>query len=202
MDKKWELIDRLCVYRGFFQVERLRLRHGLFAGGQSRVLERELVRHSHADGAVAVLPYDPVRDRVVLIEQFRTGAIESPSGPWLVEIVAGLIEPGEGPERTARRETREECGCEPRVLHHLYDYYSSPGGLRERVSLYVAQVDAMAVQPLSGVGAEDEDIRVFAVPREEAFARMGLIASAQPIIALQWLQMNHRELQDRWTRGG
>ncbi len=202
MDKKWELIDRLCVYRGFFQVERLRLRHGLFAGGQSRVLERELVRHSHADGAVAVLPYDPVRDRVVLIEQFRTGAIESPSGPWLVEIVAGLVEPGEGPEQTALRETREECGCTPRDLHHLYDYYSSPGGLKERVSLYVAHVDAGAVRPLAGVGTEDEDIRVFTLSREAAFARAGLIGSAQPIIALQWLQMNHRQLQARWAGGG
>lgn len=197
---KWTLIDRNIEYQGFFRVDKLRLTHTLFSGDQSRVLERELIQHTHANNAVAVLPYDPLRDNVVLIEQFRTGAIESPEGPWLVEIVAGLIEFGEDAEHTAHRETQEETGFELQVLQHVYDYYSSPGGLKERVSLYMGKVDAHLGEKVLGVEIEDEDIRVIVLPREKAFAQVadGQITSAQPIIALQWLQMNYKWLQKRW----
>ncbi|MBA3732659.1 MAG: ADP-ribose diphosphatase, partial [Gammaproteobacteria bacterium] len=92
---KWEIIDRALGYQGFFRLDVFRIRHALFNGGWSPTLTRELFRRS--DG-VAVLPYDPVRDRVLLIEQFRMGAIESPQGPWLTEIIAGSIEPGEDRE--------------------------------------------------------------------------------------------------------
>ncbi|MDQ4148157.1 MAG: NUDIX domain-containing protein, partial [Pseudomonadota bacterium] len=130
---KWEILDRKLVYRGFFQLEVLQLKHRLYDGGWSPVLQRELFRRS--DG-VAVLPYDPVRDDILLIEQFRTGAIESQPNPWLVEIVAGLVEPGEHREAVAHREAREETGCKLLDLLHVMDYYSSPGGFSERVSLY------------------------------------------------------------------
>ncbi|MEA3410582.1 MAG: NUDIX domain-containing protein [Pseudomonadota bacterium] len=198
---KWEILDTTLCYQGFFRVDKFRLRHSLYSGGQSDVLVRELVQHSNA---VAVLPYDPATDRVVLIEQFRTGAIGGPMGPWLLEIVAGLIDPGERAEIAAVRETREETGCDPSALHHVYDYYSTPGGFRERVSLYIARVDAGRASGIHGQIEEGEDICIRVVGVDEAIGMMesGLITSAQPIVALQWLAMNRGKLRADWAGKG
>ena len=87
---KWSVVSNKLLYGGFFKLYRFELRHDLFDGGESPVLTRELLDRHHA---AAVLPYDPVRDELVLIEQFRIGAGEDASGPWLIEIIAGLREP-------------------------------------------------------------------------------------------------------------
>jgi ADP-ribose pyrophosphatase len=194
---KWEIVDRTLCYQGFFRIEQIRLRHSLYNGGQSGILVRELIQRSDA---VAILPYDPRLDCVLLIEQFRTGAIESPQGPWMVEIIAGLIEVGEDREQTIFREAWEEAGCELQALHHLYDYYSTPGGFKERVSLYVAKVDSSTLGGIHGRQQEGEDIRIRVVGADEAFDMIssGLITSAMPIIALQWLQLNRELLRDMW----
>lgn len=194
---KWEILERNTAYEGFFRLEVLTLRHGLYAGGWSRPLRRELIERSDA---VAVLPYDPARDEVVLIEQFRTGAIESPQGPWLTETIAGLIEPGERAEDVAHREAMEEAGCELRALLHVCDYYSTPGGLKERVSIYVARVDTEGIGGTCGLCEEDEDIQVGVISADEAFNMLAhkRIVSAMPIIALQWLQMNRAMLRELW----
>ena len=96
----WEIVERRGVYEGFFSLDVLHLRHRLFAGGWSPVLKRELFRTRRA---AVILPYDPVRDVVVLVEQFRTGAVETGSSSWLLEACAGLTEPGESAEEVARR---------------------------------------------------------------------------------------------------
>ncbi len=195
---KWEILDRKVDYRGFFQLEVVHLKHRLYDGGWSPVLRRELFQRSDA---VAVLPYDPIRDEVLLIEQFRMGAIESPHGPWLTEIIAGLIEPGERREEVAHREAREEAGCELLDLHHVCDYYSSPGGFSERVSVYVARTDLDGIGGVHGLREEEEDIRVSRVSAQAAFEMVAsnVIMSAMPIIALQWLQINYEQIRECWT---
>jgi ADP-ribose pyrophosphatase len=195
---KWEILERSLCYQGFFRLERLILRHALFSGGESGPLVRELVWRADA---VAVLPYDPRRDAVVLVEQFRVGALESPSGPWMLEIVAGLVDEGEHREAAAARETREETGCRLRDLIPIHEYYSTPGGFKERVSLYLGRVDAGEARAISGQAAEGEDIRVHVMDVEEAIGRMrrGLFESAQPIIALQWLEANRDAVRERWA---
>jgi ADP-ribose pyrophosphatase len=197
---KWEIIEQSLCYQGFFRIDKLVLRHSLFGGGESPVLIRELIRHSHAGAAAAVLPYDLGRDRVVLVEQFRTGAMDSPQGPWLVEIVAGLVDEGEEPRDTVCREALEEAGCTLQALHPIYQYYSSPGGFREHVSLYIARVDSADLGGIHGVAEEGEDIRIHVLDRERAYRMIseGLITSAQPIIALQWLELNRGRLMDLW----
>ena len=100
-----EVLQRETCFKGFYRLDRLQLRHRQFAGGMGPQLSRELfVRHD----AVCVLPYDPQRDSVVLIEQFRIGAMDKSSNPWLLELVAGLIDKDEQPEEVARREAVEE----------------------------------------------------------------------------------------------
>jgi len=196
-DPRVEIVDKTVCYDGFFRLERYRLRHRLFSGAWSRVLTRELFERGHA---AAVLPYDPALDAVVLVEQFRIGALEAPGSPWLLEIVAGIIDPGETPEEVVRREAVEEANCQIEALIHIYDYFVSPGGTSECISLFCGKVDATGAGGLYGLAAEEEDIRVTVVPFAEAIEQLhaGKINSAAPIIALQWLQLNHAQLRARW----
>jgi len=199
MNYQFEILEQSSGYRGFFRLEKYRLRHELFAGGWSAEMIRECLERGHA---VAVLLYDPKRDQLVLLEQFRVGALAFPGGPWLLEIVAGIIDhPGESTEDVARRETVEEAGCELLDLTPICQYLVSPGGASESITLFCGRVDAATVTPgVRGVAAEHEDIQVHVVSRAEALELLasGRINSAAPIIALQWLELNRAKLLERW----
>ena len=189
MKYQWKLVKHLTLFEKYFRLDELSLSHELFAGGDSPVFTREIFERG---SVVAVLPYDPERRKVVLIEQFRAGAIEDPDGPWLIESVAGVIEPGESTQQVALRECVEEAGCEIRQLEIISQYYVSPGGTSEHCSLYCGLVDSDGVAGIHGLADENEDIRVMVVDAEEAFAwvRAGRIRSSATIIALQWLELN------------
>ncbi len=179
-------------------MEEYRLRHQLFAGGWSPELRRECLERGHA---VAVLPYDPLRDQIVMQEQFRVGALEAVGGPWLLEVVAGIIDSGEDKLTVAQRETQEEIDCELLDIVPICEYLVSPGGTSETVSLYCGRVDAAKAGGIHGLAEEHEDIRVHVFSLTEAFNMLhtGRINAAAPIIALQWLQINQQELQERWV---
>ena len=198
MNHRFEVLDKSICYSGFFRMEKYRLRHELFAGGWSPEMTRECLERGHA---VAVLLYDPDSDQVVLLEQFRVGALEFPGGPWLLEIVAGIMdEPGETIEEVARRETVEEAGCEILDLIPICHYLVSPGGTSESITLFCGRVDTSRIGGLRGVVEEHEDIRLHVVSRSEALNLLhsGRINSAAPIIALQWLELNRLKLLGRW----
>ena len=199
MNHQFEVLDKSTCYSGFFRLEKYRLRHELFAGGWSAEISRECLERGHA---VAVLLYDPDTDQVVLLEQFRIGALEFPGGPWLVEIVAGIMDdPDETAEEVARRETLEEAGCEVLDLVPICRYLVSAGGTSETITLFCGRIDAKAVASgLGGIASEHEDIQVRVVSRDEALSLLcaGRINSAAPIIALQWLALNQPKLAERW----
>jgi len=197
MNKQFEILDKEIVYTGFFRMEKYRLRHTLFAGGWSAEINRELfVRGS----AVAVLLYDPYTDKVVLIEQFRAGAIVQPDRAWLVEIVAGGIEEGETAVEVAYRESMEEAGCEIQELIVINEFYTTPGGCSERITLFCGKIDSSQVGGIHGLDHEDEDILVRAVDFKDAYIMLenNEIESAIPIIALQWLALNKDKLKQQW----
>ena len=200
MNYKYDVIEKSVPYKGFFRMEIYRLRHELFAGDWSPELTRECLERGHA---VAVLPYDPVRDQVVLVEQFRIGALEAPGGPWLLEIVAGMIGDGEDTLDVARREALEEADCPLLDTEFICNFLVSPGGTSESIALYCGRVDAGNLGGIHGLEHEDEDIRVQVYSRAEAVAMVadGRIVSATPIIALQWLELNYPSLRRRWGRG-
>lgn len=189
--REFEVLSRQICYEGFFRLERLDLRHSLHGGGMSPVLSREIVERGDV---AAVLLYDPRLDRVVMIEQFRVGAMADGRGPWLLEIVAGLIEPGEAPEQVARREAIEEAGCAIEALEPITCFYVTPAKSSERSYLYCGLVDAADAGGIHGLAHEGEDICVVPLPAVDALALVddGTINSAWPIIALQWLA-RHRE---------
>jgi ADP-ribose pyrophosphatase len=198
MNKAFEIISKETGYAGFFRLEKYRLRHTLFAGGWSGEIERELFGRGKC---VAVLLYDPERDAVVLIEQFRIGAIGCPERAWLAEIVAGAIEDGETAEEVAYREADEEAGCSIVELIKVMHFYTSPGGYSEMITLFCGKVDSREVGGVHGLDHEDEDILVRAVPFNEAYGMIasGEIDSAIPILALQWLALNRDQLRQKWV---
>lgn len=196
--KDVEIVERVNCFKGFYQLDRVRLRHELFAGGMGREISRELfVRHD----AVCVLPYDPQRDEVVLIEQFRVGAMGKVGNPWLIELVAGLIDKDEQPEEVAHREAVEEAGLTFSALWPMTRYFPSPGGSDELVHLYLGRCSSIGAGGLHGLEEEGEDIRVRVWAFEDALqaVRDGVIANAATIIALQWLALNRDEVRGLWS---
>lgn len=191
-----DLISREDLYRGFFRMQKLRLRHRLYRGGWSEAFERELFVRG---AAVAVLLYDPENDLVALTEQFRVGALERPGGPWCLEVVAGMVEADEPLESVARREAQEEAGLELERLIPIRSYMPSPGGSSERLHLFCAPVGLRDAEGYFGLHSESEDIRLRVFPAPALFKALAdpansAIDNAATIICLQWLQLNRGRL--------
>ncbi len=187
--QKVEILQNTEVYPGFLSIRKIELRHRLYSGALSPPITRELLERGQA---VAVLLYDPGADAVVLIEQFRIGAVNDPDSAWLLEVVAGVVEQGESLTDVARRESVEEAGCEPRELHYIGRYYLTPGGSSEQIHLFYAEINSAGMhETLGGVEDESEDIRVLVVPWEEVVVLMdsGRIRNATAMLALQWLRL-------------
>jgi ADP-ribose pyrophosphatase len=194
---EYEIHEKQTVYSGFFRIDRYRLRYRLFGGGWSDEVTREVFERGHA---VAVLLYDAKRDAVVFLEQFRIGAVAAGMTPWQTEVVAGVFDGDETPEGVARREAREEAGCEITALIPIARYLVSPGGTSEAIWLFCGRVDSSGVGGIHGLPHEHEDIRVTVVPFADAQRRLtaGEFQNAPVIIALQWLGANRHDLQKRW----
>ena len=196
-----QLLERSVAFEGYFRIDRYRLRHRLHEGGMSREIVREVFERGHV---AAVLPVDPWRDRVVLVEQFRIGPYAVGWDPWLLEGVAGIIEPGEGPREVCRREAMEEAGCTVDALVPVARYMSSPGAVTEVVELFCGRCDSRGLGGVHGLEEEDEDIRTHVTPLEEALAMLddGRIVNAKTIIALQWLALHYERVKGDWLRAG
>lgn len=189
--------QREQCFKGFYQLDRVHLKHRLFAGKMGPTIIRELFVRPDA---VCVLPYDPHTDSVVLVEQFRIGALDKSPEPWLLETVAGLIDTDEEPAQVARREAREEANLELQELLPVMTYYPSPGGSDERVYLYIGRCSTEGVNGVFGVAEEGEDIRVHVWPLADALKAVqdGRIDNAASIIALQWLALNKDHVRTDW----
>jgi ADP-ribose pyrophosphatase len=197
-DPRLAVLAHTVAYDGYFKIIRYRLRHRLFAGGLSPELTREVFERGHA---VAVLPFDPERGQVVLVEQFRIGAVGVVENPWLIEPVAGIIEPGERAPEVAQREATEEAGLELVDLIPACTYFASPGGSTETCQVFIGRVHAArAGGGVFGRTDEGEDIRVHIVPLATALDWLsdGRIHAVTTVVALQWLALHRAELERRW----
>ena len=194
--------ERTSPYRGYMRLDHYRVKHTTFDGEWSSNLSREVLERGHS---VSVLPYDPFKNEVVLIEQFRIGAYAAPqTSPWQIECVAGLIEPHQLPVDTAHRETYEETNLRILDLEPIHTYLSSPGCTTETIQMFCGHVDADEVGGVYGLAHEGEYIRAFSTPVEEAFDWLanGRIENGMTIIALQWLKLNLTKIQSKWRIGG
>ncbi|MDP5137405.1 ADP-ribose diphosphatase [Rheinheimera baltica] len=192
-----DVIDKTTVFQGFFRLDRYTLRHKLFAGGWSEPMKREVFERGHA---VVVLPYNAQTDELVLIEQFRVGAASSSASPWLLEVIAGMIEPGESAEQVAIREAEEEAGLTINELWPMLSYLSSPGGTTERIQLFLGRLKQPVQPGVFGLAEEHEDIKVHVLSRTDAMQLLAeqKIDNAASVIALQWLALNLNQVKQRW----
>jgi ADP-ribose pyrophosphatase len=186
-DERIEILAKETPYDGFFRLDKYRLRHKKHDGAWTRELSREVFVRT---AAAAALLWDEKADRVVLVEQFRLPAHLAGRPAWQLEIVAGIIEPGETPEEVARREIREETGLEPiGALVPIHRILPSAGGSIETVHIFLARVDSSGAGGIHGLADEDEDIRVVVLPFEAALARAeaGEIDNGFALLSLWWL---------------
>jgi len=186
--KDVDIISKSTKYDGYFKMDHYQLRFHCFAGHWSPTLNRELFERGMA---AAILPYDPKRKKVILVEQFRIGALQDETSPWLIELIAGVVESNELPSDVVQREAMEEANIRLEHVKPICEYWSSPGGSSEKIYLFYTEVDAAQVEGVHGLQEEGEDIRVWGVDVDEAFAAVasGDINNAPAIIALQWLQL-------------
>ncbi|WP_411992503.1 ADP-ribose diphosphatase [Agarivorans sp. DSG3-1] len=189
------------VYQGFFKLQRYTLRHRLYQGGWSNWMTREMMDRGHAAG---ILLFDPKLDQVVLVEQFRIGAVETGASPWLLEIVAGMLDSGQPPLEVAVREAEEEAGLNVARVISCNSFLPGAGGLSERIHLYIGEVDSSKAGGVHGLDNENEDILVKVISREQAFewVQTGVIDNAAAVIAIQWLQLNLQKVMQQWQNDG
>jgi ADP-ribose pyrophosphatase len=192
-----QILEEKTLYQGHLTLLKYQLKYRLFEGGWSQAVIRELFQ---AHGAVGVLLFDPIRDEIVLVEEFRLGALEDKKSPWMLELVAGIIEEGESVQEVARRESQEEAGCDVIDLIPIYEYWTSPGISTGKFTLFCGRVDAFNAGGIFGLAHEHEDIRAHVFSKQVVYdmLKTGGIKNASTIIAVQWLQLYESEVKKRW----
>ena len=187
------------AFERFLRADVFRFRHRLFSGEWSDLRSYDVLRRGPA---VAIVLYDPDRDTLVLVEQFRLPALLAGSSPWQIEAAAGLIDGDETAEAVAIRETREETGLtligEPVPIQR---YLPSTGASDESVFLFCGRVDSTSAGGVHGLPEEHEDIRVVVKPWAEIEVMLdaGAIESGHTLIALCWLSRHRQRLRQLWA---
>ncbi|MDH5188998.1 MAG: NUDIX domain-containing protein [Rhodospirillaceae bacterium] len=201
-----EVVEKTRVWDGYFQLDKYLLRHALHNGNTSGEMSREIFERGHA---AAALLYDPILEKLVFIEQFRPGAYaalsspwfdEKTFSPWMLEIVAGIIDEGETPEAVIRRETVEEANLKVLDIIPITHYLVTPGGSSESMFLFCAKTDAENAGGVFGLDEEHEDIRVLSVDVSTALKWIddGRFKNSMTLIAMQWFNANHKQLKKIW----
>lgn len=192
--KDLEIVREEMLHKGHFEFKRITFKHKLFSGEMSGEVVRELLVKG---AAAALIAYDPIRDTVVLVEQVRIGAYDpnSTNSPWLLELIAGMVDTDESPAEVAIRESKEEAGLIVENVEHAISVWDSPGGTVERLHLFLGLVDSRNVGGIYGLAEENEDILVHVVSREQAYqwVQEGKIDNVIAVVGLQWLQLNYQK---------
>jgi ADP-ribose pyrophosphatase len=194
-----DIVEAATSFQRYLRVDTFRFRHRLFSGEWSGVRSYDVLRRGQA---VVILLYDPDRESVVLVEQFRLPALLAGSSPWQLEAAAGVIDTDETPELVAIRETQEETGLtligEPIRIQR---YLPSAGGSDESVIVFCGRVDSTMAAGVHGLPEEHEDIRVAVktVAEIEALLDAGAIESGHTLVALYWLLRQRANLHRRWA---
>jgi ADP-ribose pyrophosphatase len=193
-----EISDQKKAFERYLRLDTFHFRHRLFDGAWSVECSYDVLRRGPA---IAILLYDPDRDCVVLIEQFRLPALLAGSSPWQLEPVGGMIDDGEAPAEAAIREIGEESGLvllgEPVPIQR---YLPSPSASDECLHLFCGRVDSRAAVGVHGAAEEHEEIRVVVKPMAEIAELLdsGAVESCHTLISLLWLLRHRDRLRRQW----
>ena len=189
MSSKFKIIDKKILHDGFFKMNEVTLKYKKYDGSWTSSIKRELFGGAQVS---AVIPYDPIKKELVLIQQFRPGTISKNVGNYLNEIVAGIIDVGENPESTAKRECLEETGCEVKKLIPIQGYFPAPGSSESFYHLFLGEIETFEGTRIMGLDKENEDILVKSYKIEDVKKQMkeGKILNGLTLIALQWFFLN------------
>ena len=190
MKSKFRIINRKNIYNGFFKMDEVTLKYKKYDGTWNNEVKRELFSGAQVS---AVLPYDPIKKEIILIQQFRPGTISKQIDNHLYEIVAGIIDPGESPETTAKRECLEETGCEVKRLIPIQGYFPAPGSSESFYHLFIAEIQTFEGERIMGLKTENEDIlvRSYKISEVKNMLDNFQIVNGLSLIALQWFFLKY-----------
>jgi ADP-ribose pyrophosphatase len=190
MKLKYKIINKKNLYSGFFSLNKYEFIHEKHNGEWTDIIGREVFSGGHVS---ILLPYDPIKKEIVLIQQFRAGAISRYDENYLHEIVAGIIDEGENPEETAIRECFEETGCEVKKIHPIQSYFPAPGSSESYYHLYLGEIQAFDGERIRGLEKENEDILVksFKIDAVRQMLKEKKIINGVTLVALQWFFLEY-----------
>ena len=190
MDSQYKIINKKKLHNGFFKLHDINFKHRKHDGSWSNKVSREVFGGAHVS---TVLPYDPDKKKILLLKQFRAGAMKREENPILIEIVAGMIDEGETPEEAANRECFEETGCKINKLVDIYSYYPAPGSSESYYHFFLGEVKSFEGEKIFGKEDEDEDILVKSYTIEEVKNLLNekKILNGVTLLALQWFFLNY-----------
>ena len=190
MKLKYKIINEKDLYSGFFKLKKIEFIHQKHDGSWTDQVNREIFGGSHVS---TLLPYDPKKKEIILIQQFRAGIISRYDEDYLFEIVAGIIDDNELPDETAKRECLEETGCDVNKITPILDYFPSPGSSESFYHLFLGEVDSFDGERIRGLVTESENILVKSYKVEEVrnMLMQGKIKNGLTLIALQWFFLEY-----------
>ena len=189
MNSNFKVTNKKNLYDGFFKMNEVSLKYKKYDGSWSNEIKRELFSGAQVS---AVLPYDPIKKEIVLIQQFRPGTISRNTNNYLKEIVAGIIDPSESPEIAAKRECLEETGYKIKKLTSIQGYYPAPGSSESFYHLFLGEVDSKNEKKIMGLDTENEDILVesYNISQVKKMMQNGELINGLSLIAIQWFFLN------------
>jgi nudix-type nucleoside diphosphatase (YffH/AdpP family) len=186
--RKVSIKQKRYILDDFFKVEEAYLHFEQFNGKMSPLVRRLNLERGDS---VAVLIFNQSTRKLILVSQFRYPTYQNKHG-WTIEAIAGMVDPGEKPEETVRRELEEETGLKIDNLEHISTFYPSPGGSSERIYLYYSEVsgDKAKYKETGGLLGHGEDVKAIEVTLADALAKIksGEIVDAKTIISIYWLE--------------
>ena len=190
MNKLYKIIKKRKIYDGFFKLHEISFIHKKHNGKWSDEIKREIFGGAHVSG---VLPYDPIKKKIVLIKQFRPGLLKRKELPIMTEIVAGIIDDKENPHETAKRECKEETGCEIKKLIEIFSYYPAPGSSESYYNLYLGEIESFEGTRNMGQQKENEDIlaKSYSIDEIKSLLSNNKIKNGLTLLALQWFFLEY-----------
>ena len=190
MKLKYKILNKTNLYSGFFSLNKYEFIHQKHDGEWTDKVQREVFSGAHVS---TLLPFDPERKEILLIQQFRAGVISRYDDDYLYEIVAGIIDKGENAEEAAKRECCEETGCVVKKITPIQGYFPAPGSSESYYDLFLGEVNGFDGEKIMGLESENENILVksFKIDHVREMLKNNQIKNGVTLIALQWFFLNY-----------